>query len=42
MLGSFSRQDLEVVEPKIDMACDMIRSFVCAGIANTMNAFNNK
>ncbi len=42
VLGQFSRQDMEAVEPKIDMACEMIKSFACAGITNTMNAFNNK
>lgn len=42
VLGPFSRQDMESVEPKMDVACEMIRSFACAGITNTMNAFNNK
>lgn len=42
VLGKFSRQDLEVIEPKIDTACEMIKSFVCAGITNTMNTYNNK
>ena len=42
VLGKFSPQDMAIVEPKIDMACEMIASFACAGIANTMNLFNNK
>lgn len=42
VLGKFTPQDMDIVEPKIDMACEMIASFACAGIANTMNLFNNK
>lgn len=42
VLGKFTPQDLALVEPKIDIACEMIKSFVFAGIANTMNTFNNK
>lgn len=42
VLGRFSPQDLDAVEPKIDIACEMIQSFAFAGITNTMNAFNNK
>ena len=42
VLVNFSPQDMAIVEPKIDIACEMIASFACAGIANTMNLFNNK
>lgn len=42
VLGRFSPQDWDAVEPKLLVACDMIKSFACAGIANTMNAYNNK
>lgn len=42
VLGKFSAQDLPLIEPKIDIAGEMIKSFAFAGIANTMNTFNNK
>ena len=40
VLGSYSTQDLEVLQPTIDTAVDIIRSFVLQGIGNTMNQFN--
>ena len=42
VLGKFSPQDLDIIGPRIDMACEMIKSFVLAGITTTMNQFNNK
>lgn len=40
VLGSYSTQDMEVLQPTIDTAVDIIRSFVLQGIGNTMNQFN--
>ena len=42
VLNPFSTEDLSVVEPKIEQACEMIRSFITVGVEKTMNAFNNK
>ncbi|MEG1571938.1 MAG: aminoacyl-tRNA hydrolase [Bacteroidales bacterium] len=42
VLNKFSKQENEIVLPKIEMACEMIKSFSCVGVAMTMNAFNNK
>lgn len=42
VLGRFSQSEREIIEIKIDTACEMIKSFACAGINNTMNLFNNK
>ncbi len=40
VLGSYSTQDMEVLQPTIDTAVDIIRNFVLQGIGNTMNQFN--
>ena len=40
VLGHYSAQDMEVLQPTIDMAVDIIKSFVLQGIDNTMNQFN--
>lgn len=42
VLSKFSKQDEEIIIPKIDTACEMIKSFTCVGVAMTMNTFNNK
>ncbi len=42
VLGRFEAADQELIEPKLDTACEMIKSFACAGIERTMNAYNNK
>ncbi len=40
VLGHYSAQDLDVLQPTIDMSVDIIKSFVLQGIDNTMNQFN--
>lgn len=42
VLGRFDNEDLDVLNPKIETAVDIIKSFVLAGIDFTMNAFNKK
>ena len=42
VLGPFPPEQLAQMDERLDMACEMIASFACAGIANTMNLFNNK
>lgn len=40
VLGKYSDDDMKVLLPSIDCAVDIIKSFVLAGIDNTMNAYN--
>lgn len=40
VLGKYSDDDMKVLQPSIDYAVDIIKSFVLAGIDNTMNAYN--
>ncbi len=40
VLGHYSAQDVDVLQPTIDMSVDIIKSFVLQGIDNTMNQFN--
>ena len=40
VLGQFSAEELELMQPAIDLAVKMIPSFVLAGIDVTMNEFN--
>ncbi|MBR6194796.1 MAG: aminoacyl-tRNA hydrolase [Prevotella sp.] len=40
VLGSYSEDDLRQLQPAIDTAVEIIRSFVLAGIDITMNQFN--
>jgi len=42
VLGKWSSTEMKVLQPKILMAGDMVRSFGLAGIDNTMNFYNNK
>lgn len=42
VLGRYSEDELAVLQPAIDTACDIIRSFVLQGIDETMNQFNQK
>lgn len=42
VLGRYGADELTVLQPSIDTACEMIRSFVLAGVDITMNAFNGK
>ena len=40
VLGRFPQEDLDTLQPAIDMAVDIIKSFVLAGIDVTMNQYN--
>jgi len=40
VLGRFSPEELEQLQPSIDTAVEMLRSFVLAGIDITMNQYN--
>ena len=40
VLGKYSADDLKTLQTSIDMACEIINSFVLAGIDTTMNQFN--
>jgi len=40
VLGRYSEDDKKALQPAIDLACDIIRSFVLAGIDITMNQYN--
>ena len=40
VLGKYSDDDMKVLQPSIDCAVYIIKSFVLAGIDNTMNAYN--
>lgn len=42
VLGRFSDEDKEKLNPCIDQACEIIESFVMQGVDRTMNQFNNK
>ena len=42
VLGRYSQDDMKVLEPKIETACEIIKSFVLTGVDFTMNAFNKK
>jgi len=40
VLGRYSAEDLKTLEPRIELAVDIIKSFVLAGIDITMNQYN--
>ena len=42
MLGKFTDEERELLDPAIDNAVECVKSFVLAGINITMNAFNKK
>lgn len=42
VLGHFSEEEENLMEERLNIACDMIKSFCLAGIAITMNQFNKK
>jgi PTH1 family peptidyl-tRNA hydrolase len=42
VLGEWSRQESDIIEPRIDVAAEMINSYVSVGVQLTMTAFNNK
>ena len=40
VLGRYSEEELQALQPSIDTAVEIIRSFVLAGVDITMNQFN--
>ena len=42
VLGRWSSREEKTLMPRIDVAVDMIKSFILAGVARTMSDFNNK
>ena len=42
VLGHFSEEDLSQMDARVEVACDMIKSFCLSGIQFTMNHFNKK
>ena len=42
VLGRYDDEELKTLEPKIETACDIIKSFVLCGVDFTMNAFNKR
>lgn len=42
VLGEFDDDDLKILPERVDVACEMIKSFCLAGINITMNQFNKK
>jgi PTH1 family peptidyl-tRNA hydrolase len=42
VLGEFTSEEQSKLPERIDMACEIIKSFCLAGMQNTMNAYNNK
>jgi PTH1 family peptidyl-tRNA hydrolase len=42
VLGEWSRQESEIIMPRIDIAAEMIKSYVSVGVQLTMTTFNNK
>lgn len=42
VLGRYDEEELEVLRPRLETACEIIRSFVLAGVDFTMNTYNKK
>lgn len=42
VLGYFDEEDMKTMNERIDLACEIIKSFCLAGIDITMNQYNNK
>ena len=42
VLGKYSDEEKQILQPAIDTAVEVIKSFVLAGIDITMNQYNNK
>ena len=42
VLGRYSDEEMAVLRPSIDTACEVIKSFVLAGVDITMNLYNKK
>ncbi|MGN0281188.1 MAG: aminoacyl-tRNA hydrolase [Prevotella sp.] len=42
VLGRYNEEEMKTLEPKLETACEIIKSFVLCGVDFTMNAFNKK
>ena len=42
VLGRYNEDEMKTLQPKIETACEIIKSFVLCGIDFTMNVFNKK
>ena len=42
VLGKYCQEELDILAPQITTACDIIRSFVLAGVDITMNQYNKR
>ena len=42
VLGHFSEEDLKTMDERVELACEMIKSFCLSGIQITMNQYNKK
>lgn len=42
VLGRYDEEDMKVLDPKLETACEIIKSFVLSGVDFTMNTFNKK
>ena len=42
VLGRWSNEELTLLNPRIEIACEIIRSFASAGLQLTMTKYNNK
>jgi len=42
VLGEWSKKEVKLMIPRVEMAVEMVKSFVTIGIGRTMTAFNNK
>lgn len=42
VLGKWTEEEAKVLPERLEMASEMIKSYVCIGLERTMNSFNNK
>lgn len=42
VLGQFTEEDLKTMDERVAVACEMVKSFVLAGLEITMNQYNKK
>ena len=42
VLGKYNEEEMQTLQPNVEKACEIIKSFVLAGIDITMNQYNKK
>ena len=42
VIGEWKQQEIDEIQPRLDVAVEMIKSFVAIGPDLTMNQYNNK